>query len=190
MAVETSLPVLDPMTDKLLDALSDLMEKKDLDAITTTEILQRSGVSRSTFYRKYRDKYELINQSYQNLFNSTMRKVQEGASFKSAFISLYTVLTEYPVFFRRALRSTDPNGLRAYIFRISYQLYIDMLEKYGMDMTEKKNRILLWGYIHGSLAVTCEWVERGMPESVDTLFRICYELLPYEFQTCIAVYYM
>ena len=55
MAVETSLPVLDPMTDKLLDALSDLMEKKDLDAITTTEILQRSGVSRSTFYRKYRD---------------------------------------------------------------------------------------------------------------------------------------
>ena len=99
-------------------------------------------------------------------------------------------MTEYPVFFRRALRSTDPNGLRAYIFRISYQLYIDMMEKYGMDMPEKKNRILLWGYIHGSLAVTCEWVERGMPESVDTLFRICYELLPYEFQTCIAVYYM
>ena len=41
---------------KLAEALAKLMEDESFDQITTSEIIQKSGISRSTFYRKYDSK--------------------------------------------------------------------------------------------------------------------------------------
>jgi AcrR family transcriptional regulator len=46
--------------DRLGDALIALMQEKPFDAITVQEVLDRAGVSRSTFYVHYRDKDDLF----------------------------------------------------------------------------------------------------------------------------------
>jgi len=46
--------------DRLGDALVELMQEKPFDAITVQEVLDRAGVSRSTFYVHYRDKDDLF----------------------------------------------------------------------------------------------------------------------------------
>src|SRR5437868_2657521 len=46
--------------DRLGDALVALMQEKPFDAITVQEVLDRAGVSRSTFYVHYRDKDDLF----------------------------------------------------------------------------------------------------------------------------------
>ena len=46
--------------DRLGDALIALMQEKPFDAITVQEVLDRAGVSRSTFYVHYRDKNDLF----------------------------------------------------------------------------------------------------------------------------------
>ncbi|MFL6213115.1 MAG: TetR/AcrR family transcriptional regulator [Blastocatellia bacterium] len=46
--------------DRLGDALIALMQEKPFDAITVQEVLDRAGVSRSTFYAHYRDKDDLF----------------------------------------------------------------------------------------------------------------------------------
>lgn len=37
-----------------------LMKKRPIDQITTSDIIEHSGLSRSTFYRCFRDKYDII----------------------------------------------------------------------------------------------------------------------------------
>jgi hypothetical protein len=64
------------------------------------------------------------------------------------------------------------------------------LEADGMDMKDTYHRLLLTGYITGSLEVTCAWAQNGMKEPLDMMFKLSYQLMPSEFQTCISLYHM
>ena len=48
-------------------ALISLLEKKDIDFITVTEITKKAGVNRSTFYLHYENIYELLEETIKNL---------------------------------------------------------------------------------------------------------------------------
>ena len=48
-------------------ALLSLLEKKDIDFISITEIAKKAGVSRSTFYLHYDDIYDLLEETLENL---------------------------------------------------------------------------------------------------------------------------
>ena len=55
-------------TAKLMNqALLALLEKKDLEFISVTEITKKAGVNRSTFYLHYENIYELLEETIDNL---------------------------------------------------------------------------------------------------------------------------
>src|SRR5215469_5557133 len=55
---------------RLRDALISLLKQKNFDKITTTELAQLAGVSRSNFYVHYSDIYDMIDSYQKNLFNT------------------------------------------------------------------------------------------------------------------------
>ncbi len=60
-------------TQKLLrEALIELIEEQGFDALTIGELTSRAMVSRAAFYRNYRDKYDLVEQIFEEVI-STMR---------------------------------------------------------------------------------------------------------------------
>jgi len=59
-------------TQKLLrDALVELIEERDFDSLTVSEITERALVSRAAFYRNYQDKYDLV----EKIFDEAMGKL-------------------------------------------------------------------------------------------------------------------
>ncbi len=55
-------------TAELMDqALLELLEKKDIEFITVTEIAKKAGVNRSTFYLHYDNVYELLEETIDRL---------------------------------------------------------------------------------------------------------------------------
>ena len=182
--------IKDPSARRLAEALAYLMETQAFDKISTSDILKQSGVSRSTFYRKYRDKYDLLTNNYQLLLDETLGMIPKGLSYKKCFFQLYKALLGYPSFFKNALSSREPNGLRNYIFRQSCEVFSFLLREQGIDMEDEYYQLLVRGYIEGALEVTCIWVQQGMKTPLEKLFRITFELMPHEIQTCLAMYYM
>lgn len=49
------------------DALTALIEEKGFEALTVKDITARANINRGTFYLHYRDKYDLLEQSEQEL---------------------------------------------------------------------------------------------------------------------------
>jgi AcrR family transcriptional regulator len=73
-------------TRKLLrDALLELIEERGFDAITVGEIAERAMVSRAAFYRYYQDKYDLVEQIFdeamQNFVNDIGPRSHASISF-------------------------------------------------------------------------------------------------------------
>lgn len=61
----------------LRDALIDLIEERGFDALTVGEITERAMVSRATFYRNYRDKYDLVEQIFAEAIQALFDAVSE-----------------------------------------------------------------------------------------------------------------
>ncbi|MBQ9083098.1 MAG: TetR/AcrR family transcriptional regulator [Clostridia bacterium] len=117
-----NVPTLhDTVCEALGQALVRLMERKPFSQITITEIVQVAGVGRSSFYRNYREKEELLCEYIHTLYMDYFRREQVPPQLTSpeeaeAFLlprfrfirqhsTLFRVLSEhnmmYP-FFRRA----------------------------------------------------------------------------------------
>ena len=54
------------MKKLLREALLELIEERGFDALTVSEIIQRAMVSRTAFYRNYQDKYDLVEQIFED----------------------------------------------------------------------------------------------------------------------------
>ena len=64
-------------TQKLLrEALIELIEEQGFDVLTVGELTGRAMVSRAAFYRNYRDKYDLVEQ----IFEEAMQALFEAVS--------------------------------------------------------------------------------------------------------------
>ena len=55
----------------LRNTMLDLLESKDFEDISVTELCEQAQISRITFYSHYSDKYELINDLFENIINDT-----------------------------------------------------------------------------------------------------------------------
>ena len=55
--------------DYIIDALFMLMKKKKYEDITITDIAEKSGVTRITFYRNFESKDDIIKQHLKNIFS-------------------------------------------------------------------------------------------------------------------------
>ena len=65
-------------TQKLLrEALIELIEERDFEALTIGEITERAMVSRAAFYRNYQDKYDLVEQIFEEAMSALLGAVGE-----------------------------------------------------------------------------------------------------------------
>ncbi len=65
-------------TQKLLrEALIELIGERNLDSLTISEITERAMVSRAAFYRNYQDKYDLIEQIFEEAMTALITTVGE-----------------------------------------------------------------------------------------------------------------
>ncbi len=189
-AVDISAYVTNPMDKRLMNALTEKLQTEPIDKITMTDVLEEAHVSRSTFYRHYRDKYDLLNKNYQILLDSTLFRMKEGVSYKTVFYQIYTVISKNPAVFKSALFSEDHNSLFNYIYSQAYIAFSEILEEHGLDLSDPYNDMLLRGYLMGALEVVSMWARDGMKESLDLIFKLTLQLMPEEIKSCVTLYYM
>ncbi len=65
------------MQKLLREALLDLIEERGFDALTVSEIIERAMVSRTAFYRNYQDKYDLVEQIFDEAMSALLNAVGE-----------------------------------------------------------------------------------------------------------------
>ncbi len=61
----------------LREALIDLIEEKGFDTLTVGELTERAMVSRAAFYRNYRDKYDLVEQIFEEAMSTLFNAIGE-----------------------------------------------------------------------------------------------------------------
>ena len=81
-------------TQKLLrEALIELIEERDFEALTIGEITERAMVSRAAFYRNYQDKYDLVEQIFEEAMSALHMAVGDLGNVLRAYRAIRTTLS-------------------------------------------------------------------------------------------------
>jgi len=165
--------------DRLGDALIALMQEKPFDAITVQEVLDRAGVSRSTFYVHYRDKDDLFLSDADEFLEAiaTMLSRREDKSDRVAPVreffahvaesqQLYTALIE--------------GGIIHDFLELAQGHFARGIERRLVELTSAKGAVLKQSAataqaLAGALLSLMKWwIDRGKPvppDQMDELFH-------------------
>lgn len=86
----------------LADALLELCEQKQLISITIKDLLEKTGVSRQTFYNRFRDKNDLIQWTYQHKVLGNFLNNSPDYNYYENTLSFYKNIEAHRNFLRQA----------------------------------------------------------------------------------------
>jgi AcrR family transcriptional regulator len=119
-------------TQKLLrEAMIELIEEKGFDAITVGEIAERAMVSRAAFYRNYRDKYDLVEQVFDEAMSALYEAVNvlgEGHP-PQVWVRFFEHIEEYERLYRALL---GRQGSPWFVLKMRASL-TDLVKEHGRD---------------------------------------------------------
>lgn len=172
-------------TKKLLkDALISLMRDKEFDKITIKDLTDKADVNRATFYLHYKDKYDLIEQSSDEILGNIGSIIKEHSldgiidnrdrnQVLEILTSLYSYIKENSDFMGVVL---GPNG------DLSFQVKLkSLMDKIICESsyigTRNKDRNISIEYLttiasSAQLGIIQKWIENGMKESPKELALI------------------
>ncbi|MHB8599897.1 MAG: TetR/AcrR family transcriptional regulator [Ktedonobacteraceae bacterium] len=93
-------------TQKLLrEALIELIEERGFEALTIGELTSRAMISRAAFYRNYQDKYDLVEQIFEEAMSALQGAVGdlEREHPASIWVTFFEHIAEYDQLYRALL---------------------------------------------------------------------------------------
>ncbi len=169
----------------MFSALYRLLQIKDIDSISVEEIIKLARISRSTFYRAFRDKYELLQWSHEYLIYSTFSLGPDHMGWREMCVNALCMYRSHAVFYRNALRSDDPNALRHDIREVDLAYYRALLTAAGIDPADSRNARMLDVFLLGATEVLAQWIENGCVQEPEELADVFQGAFPRAFASCL-----
>lgn len=157
--------------DVLSASLIKLLSQKILDKITVSDICNDCGANRQTFYYHYRDKYDLVERTYESFFMSVFDEKELFPSWQKKYRTLLekflenktVVLNTYNSKSREALDRALERQIFTIIFRIMQELSV------GIQVDEDDKVLISRFFVFGIVGMTLEWISSGMQSTPQQL---------------------
>lgn len=166
------------------EALTTLLEQKDIEYITVKEICERAGFNRSTFYLHYESIDDLLNETLEHIINKFMAYFNKDSKefIENINVSrkedLILINEEYLKPYLEFIKENKKIFITAFrnpTTMKSQEKYVlnPILDKY--DVAEYKKRYILQFYIHGLMAIIQEWTINNCEEEIEDVINIIIE---------------
>lgn len=162
------------------EAMVALLKIESFDDITTIKIAKEAGISRSSFYTHYKDKFELIDSCQQTLFNQVEYIFEKHEGNKEqAILEIFEFLK------RERLLSAliSANGTREFqafiVNKVRIFINTDFQNRFGREefsTVEKEYSSIYFSFAFFGLCQS--WIANGKKESPRQMTNLILKLLP------------
>lgn len=146
-------------THKLLwEALMDLMNEQDFETISVKEVCDRAMVHRTTFYKHYEDKYDLLARGMQQTHEMLLAELELLGKDSSSYTRFFEHVATHERFYRVMLRGNGVGNFQTRLqnhFADSIAAEMQQLEKEGQTFSVPLS--LLAQFYAGALLSSLAW---------------------------------
>lgn len=173
-----AMPASGDARDRLAASVKKLLNHVSLERLSVMEITEDADVSRQTFYRHFRDKYDLVNWCFDGLAKQCFEAMGVTHSLRDGLILKFDFIRNEKVFFAQAFRSTDNNSIKEHDYQFILEFYTGIIRKRTGKPLPDDLRFILELYCRGSIDMTVEWAVSGMEKDSVTLADDFIQALP------------
>lgn len=171
----------------LADSFRELMKHKRADKITIREITTNCGYSMATFYRQFRDKYDLIAWDYARRFRETVA-LEEAESLHDCFFRSAVMYSEQIEYLANLIRHTS--GFYSFVENMKV-VHFSMIRKFFLSRTglrelSTKLEMYMRLYSSGATDMTCDWILGKFEAGAEDLAEIYENSLPFPLRELLA----
>lgn len=151
-----------------------LLEEKNLDVISVKEIVERAGVNRSTYYRHFQSKTDVVRYFYRQRLDEYLGTLPAAPEPEAYFAGMFESFLRY----KRELLLLHSHGL-------SYLLLDEMNSRIPASLAGRKaDAAALYCHYHlgGVFNSFCYWLRGEMCIPPARLAHLCVQILPADFQ--------
>ena len=161
----------------IASALLELCETKSLEALTVKQILEKSGVSRQTFYNHFIDKNDLIQYVYKEKIIPDFHDNNMNISFYDSLVIAFENMKKYHHFMKQACLMEGQNCLKDYIFNHCKEFDLKgHQELYGDEPMPESLRFATEYHATASSSMTLSWILSDMPVSCEEISKMITEM--------------
>ena len=168
----------------LAESLRELAADKNIDRIRVRDIVENCGYSTATFYRNFKDKYDLIAWDYTREIKEILDQVGgDRTTWKQALSDVAAYYEENGIYLKNLLLHTNGyDSFSRYMTEINNDILNERIRlTCGDDTIDEKTEMFIRLYCFGTVCLTCEWImgkysvgredlidvyERSLPESL------------------------
>jgi hypothetical protein len=155
----------------IFEALMALMDEKPYDKITVSDIVEKAGIARQTFYRNFNNKNEVIFECAGNADDLSGIEINEGS--KKRYQIVLTLNYDYTIKRRKELKKIlSTPGIETCVLRGIQEIPPDLLKPLKKSLSKEEYKICrykLCYQITGCRRVFLDWFLDDMPLPVDDL---------------------
>ena len=165
----------------LADSFRELAQTRAIDKITVQDIVKNCGYSTATFYRQFKDKYDLIAWDYSRRLSGLMHRLdREGYGWKDISedgARFYAQQKDYLA--NLLLHTSGYDFFVRYMTEIHIRALNESVQKAaGTEQLDEITRMYIGLYCHGTIGLTCAWIMGQYQASSQALSEVYERSLP------------
>ena len=144
-----------------MDSFRELAQEKPIDKISIREITENCGYSPATFYRQFKDKYDLIAWEYAQGIEAIMfRAGGDDYAWKQTLIDGAMSYQKNKEYLSNLLRHTaGHDSFIRYMAEINFGVLVRyLLRTSGEARLDRMTEMYVRIYVLGTVNLTCEWI--------------------------------
>lgn len=165
------------MIRHICETTFNLLYEQHYDEITVQRICQEADINRSTFYRYFEDKYDLLYELTSYMSNELFIDSKKTSDFQSVFESFIHYINEHQKVFRHLLVSSRQEDVFRGLTQVGSKMMLEGAYNNNPDLLSIKIReskypdIIADFYSSGFVEVLRRWVENNYDYTVEEIFE-------------------
>lgn len=163
---------------QILRACNRLMREVPFEKITVDMIANKSGVSKPTFYRYFKDKYDVMNYNYKrNLDKWVSNNI--CSNWKEFFFKMYSASMADTKREKNAFSAVGINSYKSFLFQYSFAAIESSATKCrGGSPLTRDEVIYLSIFCYGVIELNYAWINGNLGYTVEEISELTYLALP------------
>lgn len=164
----------------ILNAMVTCLRTQPFNTVTTTHLANEAGISRSSFYTHYKDKYELIDSYQQDLFHKLETIFNRyNDKRQSTFLEIFELLYDEKLL-SALLTSNGTQEIQNFLIN-KVKLFVanDLAKRLGKENVsplDKEYRSIYFS--HAIFGIVQAWIKTGKKESPQYMTDFLIRMLP------------
>lgn len=163
----------------IMDAFLGILKYKPLAKVTVKEVCVAAEVNRTTFYKYFKDNYDLLEKIEDELIDNLQNNLDniDKSGLSDIFAIILSDIYEKKETYIRLFSETEGKFFRERLFSLCYEDNKKVILELFPKLSEDKQEWLYFFLADGCNSVLKRWISGGFKQSIEEMVEFLQELI-------------